>query len=297
MSEMMRFGLHGINSGLCGDPTIATRVAQLAEAAGFDSLWAGEHVVLPDPRTPDSPMDPEDPILDPVVALAYVSASTERVLLGTGVIILPQREPLVLAKELASLDVLCQGRLIAGIGAGYLEPELAAIGVSIHERGTRTDEYLAAMRAIWSGPRAAYHGQFASFAGVTAYPLPVQRPGPRVVVGGRSEAAYRRAVEQAEGWYGWGQTPEEAARIVGSLRSLEARLARPAALGPLEITVTPPGWPAWVDRATAMRYAEAGVDRLVLTMGPLSLAEIERRIDAMAKEMVERIPASDKAAC
>ena len=289
MSEKLRFGLHGINSGLCSDPSLATRVARLAEAAGFDSLWAGEHVVLPDPRTPDSPMDPEDPILDPVVALAYVAAGTERVLLGTGVIILPQREPLVLAKELASLDVLCGGRLIVGIGAGYLEPELAAIGVSMHERGARTDDYLAAMRAIWSGPRAAYDGQFASFAGITAYPLTVQRPGPRVVVGGHSEAAYRRAIDQAQGWYGWGQTPEEAARIVDALRLLASRVERPAALGPLEITVTPPGWPAWVDNATAKRYGEAGVDRLVLTMGPWSLNEVERGIDAVATEMVERI--------
>jgi probable F420-dependent oxidoreductase len=289
MTRAMQFGLHGINSRLCSDPGVARHVARLAEAAGFDSLWAGEHVVLPDPRTPDSGMDPDDPILDPVVSLSYVAAVTERVLLGTSVIILPQREPLVLAKELASLDALCRGRLVVGIGAGYLEPELTAIGVPMSERGGRTDEYLAAMRAIWGGRRASFHGRFASFSGVTAFPLPVQRPGPRVVVGGHSEAAYRRAVTQAHGWYGWGQMPEEAARIVAELRALEARLERPAELGSLEITVTPPGWPAWVDREEALRYGEAGVERLVLTFGPLSVEEIERRINVVANEMIGQI--------
>lgn len=289
MPSSLKIGLHGINSRLCSDPAVATRIARLAEAAGFDSLWAGEHVVLPDPRTPDSPMDPDDPILDPVVALTFVAASTERILLGASVIILPQREPLVLAKELASLDVLSRGRLIAGIGAGYLEPELAAIGVPLSERGGRTDEYLAAMRAIWAGPRAAFQGQYAAFSGVTAYPLPIQRPGPRIVIGGHSEAAYRRAVEQAHGWYGWGQTPEEAARVVSHLRALEQRLDRPAELGRLEITVTPPGWPGWADREAARRYAEAGVDRVVMQFGPLTVDEIERHIDAAAHEMVDRI--------
>jgi probable F420-dependent oxidoreductase len=289
MPRMMQFGLHGINSRLCSDPAVAARVAQLAEAAGFDSLWAGEHVVVPDPRTAASPMDPDEPILDPVVALSYVAAVTERIQLGTGVIILPQREPLVLAKELASLDVLSGGRLIAGIGAGYLEPELTAIGVPLHERGGRTDEYLAAMHAIWAGPRAAFQGRFASFFGVSAFPLPRQRPGPRIVIGGHSEAPYRRAVEQAHGWYGWGHTPAEAAAVVAHLRGLEQQLERPADLSHLEITVTPPGWPGWPDREAALRYGEAGVDRLVMQLGHLSIAEIERGIEAGAREMIDQI--------
>jgi probable F420-dependent oxidoreductase len=285
----LQFGLHGINSRLCAEPAVAARVARLAEAAGFDSLWAGAHVVLPDPRPPDSPMDPDDPILDPVVALAFVAAHTERVLLGTGVIILPQRQPLVLAKELASLDVLCGGRLIAGIGAGYFEPEFRALGVALAERGARTDEYLAAMRAVWAGSRASYEGRFVSFSEMTAYPLPVQRPGPRIVVGGHSEAAYRRAVTAAHGWYGWGQDPDEATRVVAELRAATTRYDRPTELGPLEVTITPPGWPAWVDQETAARYAAAGVHRLVLQIGPLTVVELERRLELAAAEMVDRI--------
>lgn len=290
MTHYLQFGLHGINSRLCSDPGVAARVARWAEAAGFDSVWAGEHVVLPDPRTPDSAMDPDDPILDPLVALAYLAAHTERVMLGTGVIVLPQRQPLVLAKQLASLDALCGGRLLAGIGAGYFAPEFAALGVSLRERGARTDEYLTAMHAIWSGPRASYEGRYARFAGMSAYPLPVQRPGPRIVVGGHSEAAYRRAVTQGHGWYGWGQTPEQAARVVTDLRALESQTARPATLGRLEITITPPGWPAWAERDTAARYAAAGIDRLVLQIGPLTEEEIASRLEQAGAEMVGLIP-------
>src|SRR5690242_294705 len=124
----MKYGLFGINFGPCAAPEAAVRVAQAAEAAGLDSLWTGEHVVLPDPHVPPSPAPPDLPMLDPAVALAFVANATQRIRLGTGIIILPQRNPLVLAKELASLDVVSHGRLIAGFGAGYLKPEFDALG-------------------------------------------------------------------------------------------------------------------------------------------------------------------------
>ena len=148
----MKFGLFGVNMYACSYPETAIQVAQLAEAAGFESLWAGEHVVLPDPQTPPSPMAPRDRILDPIVALTFLAAQTSHVRLGTGVIILSQRNPLVLAKELASLDELSGGRLIFGVGVGYLEPEFRAIGIPFADRGARTDDYLAAMRASWTQP-------------------------------------------------------------------------------------------------------------------------------------------------
>jgi len=140
-------------------------------------------------------MEPTDPILDPLVHLAFVAAATERVLLASGIVILPQRNPLVLAKQAASLDVLSNGRLLLGIGAGYLEPEMTAIGVPMADRGTRTDDYIRAMRALWTQPGPVeYHGPYADFAGVDAHPRPVQAGGPRIVVGGHTPAAYRRAV-------------------------------------------------------------------------------------------------------
>ncbi|HTF50373.1 MAG TPA: LLM class flavin-dependent oxidoreductase, partial [Pseudonocardia sp.] len=143
----MELGVAGLNAKATLRPEDTVRLARLAEELGYRSWWAGDHVVLPSPRTSDSPMAPTDPILDPLVHLGYVAAVTERIELATGIVILPQRNPLVLAKQAASLDVLSGGRLTLGVGAGYLEPELAAVGVSLAERGRRTDEYLDAMTA------------------------------------------------------------------------------------------------------------------------------------------------------
>src|ERR671918_1880222 len=195
-------GLFAINSHACAEPENAARIAALAERLGYDSLWAGEHVVVPSPRVAPSPMEPDEPMLDPLVALAHVAAHTERISLGTGVIILPQRNPLVLAKQVASLDVLSGGRLILGIGVAYLEAEMRAIGVPMEGRGARADEYLAAMRALWEEEAPAYEGRHVDFEGVDAHPRPVQRPLP-VVVGGHTPAAHRRAARGADGWYGF----------------------------------------------------------------------------------------------
>src|ERR1044071_4917963 len=153
----MKIGLFGINFGIAGDSEAMIRLAQAAEQAGLESVWTGEHVVLPDPRVPPSPSDPQTPFLDPAIALSHIAAHTTRLRLGTGIIILPQRNPLVLAKELASLDELSAGRLIFGIGVGYLKPEFRALGIPFSDRGARTDDYLAAMRTIWTQPNPAYH--------------------------------------------------------------------------------------------------------------------------------------------
>lgn len=237
-------------------------MARLAEEAGFESLWVGEHVVLPEPRVAPSPMEPGDPILEPLVSLAFLAGQTERLLLGTGIVILPQRNPVVLAKAVASLDVLSGGRLLFGIGAGYLEPEMTAIGVSIHERGGRTDEYLAAMRSLWYEPQPRFEGRFARFEGVQAHPRPTHRVP--IIVGGHTPAAFRRTVEQGDGWYGFGLDLDGTARHLEGLRAAAARYERPAELGPVEVTITPAATP---DRAEARRFAELGVDRLVVQPG------------------------------
>jgi probable F420-dependent oxidoreductase len=258
----IKLGLFSMNQDACSYPETAARVARAAEAAGFESLWCGEHVVLPDPQAPPSPMAPRDRILDPVVALTFLAAHTSRLLLGTGIIILPQRNPLVLAKELASLDVLSGGRLLFGIGVGYLEPEFRALGAPYAARGAVTDEYLEAMQAIWSQAEPAYAGRHAAFSRVQAHPQPVQRPWPRVIVGGRSPAAFRRAVSRAHGWYGFGLDPAGTATALAGLREAAKQVERPAALGPLEISLTPRGW--GLERATAAEFAALGVHRLVV---------------------------------
>ena len=145
----MKLGVFGISSGRTIGPGPTARLAGRCEELGYDSWWAGEHVVLPSPRVAPAPMKPTDPILDPLVHLAYVAGATDRMLLGTGIIILPQRNPLVLAKQIATLDLLSGGRFVFGVGVGYLEPELAAFGVPMSQRASRTDDHLAAMRAIW----------------------------------------------------------------------------------------------------------------------------------------------------
>src|SRR5262249_4367902 len=156
-----------------------------------------------DPQVPPSPSAPETPFLDPAVALAYVAAGTKTIRLGTGIIILPQRNPLVLAKELASLDVVSNGRLIFGLGIGYLKPEFDALGIPFAHKGARSIEYLEAMLAMWTQARPAYRGRFVNFEGIQAFPRPVQRPHPPIVIGGATPEAFRRAVMYANGWYGF----------------------------------------------------------------------------------------------
>lgn len=257
----MKFGLFGINMGPLADPQASVRVAQAAEAAGFDSVWAGEHVVLPDPQVPPSPLPPDYPMLDPVVAFAWLAGHTQRLRLGTGIIILPQRNPLVLAKELASLDVVSDGRLDFGVGIGYLRAEFDALGIPFARKAERTVDYLAAMRAIWTEDAPAHDGEFAPFSGVKALPRPVQPGGPPVVFGGHVAGAFERSVALAQGWYGFGLDADATRGCLDGLAEAARRVERPADFAPLEISVTPAGD---VDLDTAKRYADLGVDRLVV---------------------------------
>ncbi len=260
----MRLGLVHINMGLMSQPDVLVKAALAAEAAGFDSVWAGEHIVLPDPQVPPSPMRPQDPALDSLLALTWAAAHTTTIRLATGIVILPQRNPVVLAKQVATLDVLSGGRVILGIGAGYLEPEFRAVGANFAERGAVTDEYLDAMRALWYDEHPAYHGRFADFAGVDAHPRPLQQPIP-LIAGGHSAPAYRRAVARAHGWYGYWLTPQQVATSMAGLAAAADHIQRPAELGELEISVTPRGR---ITRELAAEFARAGVHRLVLLAPP-----------------------------
>ncbi len=273
-------GLFAINSHACAEPEAAARIAALAERLGYDSLWAGEHVVVPSPRVEPSPMEPEEPILDPLIALAHIAAHTERIRLGTGVLLLPQRNPLVLAKQVASLDVLSGGRLILGIGVAYLEPEMRAIGVPMEGRGARADEYLAAMRSLWEDEAPSFSGRYANFEGVDAHPRPVQRPLP-VVVGGHTRAAHRRAARYADGWYGFMQ----GLRAMAEQRELmRAAIEETGRQRPLHVSVTPS---RRLDAETVSAYAELGVDRLIVAP-PVGLSpeELVEFVEANAPEQI-----------
>ena len=203
----MKFGL-AFASSIGVDGTDALEVCRRAEAAGFESLWGGEHVILPStieskyPYTADGkiPAQPDTPVPDPLIWLAFAAAAVPRMRLGTCILIVPQRNPLILAKELATLDRLSGGRVELGLGVGWLKEEFDALGVSWERRGARNDEYIAAMKALWAAPETSYHGEFVNFDSVTCSPRPVSGSIP-VIVGGDSPAAIGRAARLADGYF------------------------------------------------------------------------------------------------
>ena len=186
---------------------------------------------------------------------------TKTIRMGTGIIILPQRNPLVLAKEMASLDVVSNGRLIFGIGIGYLKPEFDALGIPFGKKGPRTLEYLEAMQAIWSQDHPTYNGEFTSFSRVQALPRPIQKPHPPFVFGGMTRQAFQRSVTHGNGWYGFALDIERTKKCLAELQEAHKNNERPSVLGKLEISVTPIGQ---VDLDMVKRFADIGVDRLIV---------------------------------
>jgi probable F420-dependent oxidoreductase len=228
----MKFGL-AFASSISIDGSAALDVCRRADVAGFESLWGGEHVILPAsieskyPYTADGkiPADNDTPIPDPLIWLAFAAAAAPSLWLGTCILIVPQRNPLVLAKELATLDQLSGGRVELGLGVGWLKEEFDALGVPWERRGARNDEYIAAMRALWSGPNAEFHGEFVDFPPVTCSPRPVQ-PSIPILVGGDTEAAIRRAVRLADGYFPGEGNIERLGALVGRVREAAERAGR-----------------------------------------------------------------------
>ncbi len=279
MADRLKLGLFGLHWMQNTDPDTIIRQAQLAEAVGFESLWVGDHIALP--------VDGADqPRLEAVVALTYLAAATQRTRLGAGVIVLPQRQPVLLAKQPTSIDIISKGRLTVGVGVGHEAKELAAMGVPYAERGRRTDEYIAAMRTLWQESSASFTGQFVSFEGVVEHPRPVQQPHPPLIIGGQGPASYRRAVQVGNGWYGWGLSVEQTAQALAELREAAVRYQRPPELGELEISLTPP---EVVTAETARRYAEIGVHRLVLQPPVMDGAALDDLIKQVADTLIGHI--------
>ncbi len=222
----MKFGL-AFASSIAIDHDQSIDLCRRAEAAGFESLWGGEHVIMPStidskyPYTPDGkiPAEPETPIPDPLIWLAFAAAAAPTMRLGTCILIVPQRNPLVLAKELATLDQLSGGRVELGLGVGWLKEEFDALGVPWERRGARNDEYIEAMRALWAGPHAEFHGDFVDFDPVTCSPRPIQENIP-ILVGGDSDVALRRAVRMADGYFPGEGDMDRLRGLVGRLRQM-----------------------------------------------------------------------------
>ena len=267
----MKFGLFGIGSGVSANPAVAARMARNAESAGFDSVWTGEHVVLPEPRRPPSPAEPDHLMLHPSTVLSYVAAVTNSLRLGTGITLIAQRNPLVLAKEMASLDYLSDGRLIFGIGAGYLHQEFSALGIEFSDRGARTDEFLQILKVMWLQPNPSFRGRFYQFNNVQAQPRPKQKGGPPIVVGGTSDAALRRAVRQKGGWYGFALNVVQTKGILRRLHELGG--------DGLEISITPP---SRIDERLVEDYRTIGVHRLIGLTPQRSEESLLHAVDEMA---------------
>jgi len=278
----MKFGYFGLNVGTFHAPESIGRLVVSAEQLGYESIWTGEHVVLVDPQVPPSPAPPHAPFVDTIASLAFAAAKTSRIKLGSGIILIAQREPIVLAKELAGVDVLSNGRLLVGVGVGYVKGEFDALGIPYEERGPRASEHIEVLRTLWTREKPAFDGRFTKFSGIQSRPLPVQKPHPPIHVGGMSPPALRRAVAQGDGWYGFFQDVASTAKMLDGLREAAKRVERPASLGRLEITVTPPGP---IDSDTAKRYADLGVDRLVLMR---SFQDMAGKGDRTAEDAVLR---------
>jgi probable F420-dependent oxidoreductase len=260
----MKFGYFGLNMGPFCDAENMASLVRLVEEVGFESIWTGEHVVLIDPQAPPSPAPPETPFLDTIAALAFAAAHSRKLLLGSGIILLPQRNPVVLAKELAGVDVLSGGRLLFGAGVGYVPGEYETLGIPFAERGARMDEHIDVIRTLWTQEKPQFSGRFTNFSGIQSRPRPHQRPHPPIHVGGMSTAAHRRAVARGNGWYGFFQDLAATEASLGSLKEAAKEIERPVELGDLEISITPPGA---VDADTVKRFEDLGVHRLILMRG------------------------------
>lgn len=239
----MKFGLRYCNTGPFVDAAYAVELAQAAEEAGFDSLWTVEHTILPGDYASVYPYaasgrvaggDSTTPLPDPLIWMSYIAAATKTIKLATGIIILPQHNPVIVAKQVATLDHMSGGRIILGIGVGWLKEEFDALGVPFEKRGRRTDEYIAAMRELWSAEAPTYDGEFVRFKDAYCRPQPVGGSVP-IVIGGHSKAAARRAGRLGDGFFPARGNPIE-------LHALVRETAAEAGRNPddVEITISMP---------------------------------------------------------
>ena len=265
----MKIGFFAIGLANLARPELLATAARTAERVGFDTLWTGEHIVFfdeirskyPYARSSTAPPVPGDTsILNPFVALAYAAAVTSRIRLATGVCLIPEYNPLLLAKLAASLDFVSGGRFLFGTGLGWLEEEFQALGIPWARRGARGTETVAAMRRLWEDDTSSFEGEFVSFAKARAYPKPPRNRKIPIIVGGQTEAALKRAADLGDGWCGFNLTPEESRAKINRLDQLLQERGR--GRHGFEIFMAPV-IAAGPDSIAA--YRDAGVDELYLT--------------------------------
>jgi len=292
----VKIGLFAVVSGRASVMALIKAFAANAERLGFSTLWVPEHVVLLDQYASRYPYSQDGvlraradaPIPDPFLNLCAMASATEKIRLATGICLVPEHNPLVLAKVTATLDWLSNGRLILGAGIGWLEEEFTALGVPWEQRARRTREYIEAMRRLWGDEVSSYHGEFVKFDGVRSYPKPIRGAGLPVMFGGESGPALRRVAEYGNGWVGFNLLPDEAAPKIRKLEELLRANGRKRS--DVEIVVSPYTKPILAD--DLKRYRDAGVEEVVLAniRAPRTVEEAATRLEEAARAWLE--PAS-----
>jgi len=279
----MKLGIVFINTGARSGQSII-ELSRRAEAVGIESVWTGEHVIIPlDYNSPYPYNDtgkmgvpPETNLVDPLITLAAIAGATSTIRLGTGVNILPQVNPLLMAKQAASLDFMSNGRLMLGLGIGWLKEEFDAMGVPFERRGARFDDYIQAMRKVWSGDVVEHRSEFINWSNFKSYPLPVQSPLP-VVIGGDKGKAFERIAKYGNGWY----TPRPTLEEVTRGRDEIASACRAVGRDPAEIEITAM-WHMPTGLDNVRRYRDAGIHRMLVPVFGNPDAIIEAMGEAVA---------------
>jgi probable F420-dependent oxidoreductase len=288
----MQIGFFAVGIGATTEPEALRTAVTTAERLGFASVWAPEHVVLMEhyaSKYPYSsgacPGPPDIPIGDPFATLAYAAACTSKIRLGTGICLVPEHNPVVLAKTAATVDRLSGGRLIFGAGVGWLAEEFAALGIPFERRAQRTREYIDVMRTLWRERSASHNGEFAQFADIMSFPKPANGVSIPVWFGGESGPALRRVAEYGDGWIGFKVMPDAAAEKIRRIEELLRANGRQRhdvtlAVSPYNERVTPDD---------LKRYRDAGADEVALLLRGRAggTAEIVSGIEGLAREFVE----------
>lgn len=282
----MKIGIVSINVGGPKTAESMLATAQYAESAGIESVWTFEHVMIPTEyesqypytRTGKMPISPEAWLLDPLIPLAHVAAATSTLRIGTGVNIFPQTNPLLFAKQAATLDVLSGGRLELGLGLGWLAEEFDAMGTPFARRGARFDDYLSAVKKVWSGEVVEHRSEFLSWHDFKSHPMPAQRPHPPILIGGVSDKTLRRIIETAQGWYAPSDSVEMLARAIETLRRFADEAERP-----FETVGVTASWRVDKQPDALQTFEDLGVERAVAMLGSTGTSDPREAIDRIVR--------------
>lgn len=286
----MKIGLIPANVGMKSVEHMVG-MAQLAESLSFESLWTFEHVMVPQdyqskyPYSGDGKMGaaPDTNFIDPLIALSVIAASTKTLRLGTGVNIVSQANPLLLAKQAASLDFISNGRFMLGAGIGWLEEEFDAMGVPFARRGARFDDYMVAMRKVWSGEVVEHQSDFINWSGFQSYPLPVQRPGVPIIMGGSKGKIFQRIAKHGDGWFAPTSDAQSLAPMLETLKSVCAEEGRD--YDSIEITSM---WDNQGGLDAVKAFEDIGVSRLLVPLFALTEGPVEG-ITNLAESIIAKL--------